>query len=119
MNQFCVSISEWRSNFHLLSKRWLAFNLSWLRFKGDLHILRYEKLKSNLEDELQGVCHFMGIDVSKRRMNCVIVNQEGNYHRPGSNKTETAFTKQMKDVITSFTQKVEHAISERRYLRST
>ena len=111
-------ISGWKWKFNLLSKRWLTFNLSWLKFKGELHILRYEKLKSDLEDELQGVCHFMGVDVPKKRMDCVIVNREGNYHRPESNITETVFSKQMKDVIRALTQQVDHAILERRHLHS-
>jgi hypothetical protein len=48
-----------------------------------VHVVQYEKLKSDTEAELKKVLAFLNIDVSDERMKCVLSNDQGMFKRGG------------------------------------
>ena len=48
-----------------------------------VHVVQYERLKSDTERELRKVVAFLNIDVSEERMKCVMRNKQGMFKREG------------------------------------
>ena len=63
---------------------WFYSTIRWLSFPGPLHIIRYEKLKTNLREELQNIIKFLNITVNEKMLDCVVENSEGSFHRKSS-----------------------------------
>lgn len=57
------------------------------RFKGPVHLVQYERLKTNMADELEKLATFLGVNVSKNDISCTVELQEGNFHRKTNNIT--------------------------------
>lgn len=64
------------------AKSWFELNKSWLDFPGDLHILRYENLKSDPINEIKSLLKFLRINISQKELSCVIENLTGRFKRP-------------------------------------
>ena len=63
-------------------KWWVTQYRNWLNlYKGPLHIVRYERLKSHLVDELRALMNFLGWNISESHLQCVGRNSEGRFHR--------------------------------------
>ena len=63
---------------------WFYSTIRWLSFPGPLHIIRYERLKTNLREELQNIIRFLNITVSDQMLDCVVDKSEGSFHRKSS-----------------------------------
>ena len=50
-----------------------------------IHILRFENLKTNLEDELQHLMDFLGLKFDRNLTACIMKRQNGFFKRPKSN----------------------------------
>ena len=48
----------------------------------NIHILRFENLKRNLEEELQHLMNFLGVEFNKSLTICVREKQKGSFKRP-------------------------------------
>lgn len=48
-----------------------------------VHIVQYEKLKSDTEVELKKILAFLNINISDERMGCVMSNRQGMFKREG------------------------------------
>lgn len=64
------------------AKSWFELNKSWLDFPGDLHIVRYEDLKSDPINEIKSLLKFLRIHISQKELSCVIENLTGRFKRP-------------------------------------
>ena len=65
-----------------------------------LHILQYEKLKSNLGLEMKKVLNFLGLDFDKNVELCVMKKQRGSFKRPKSKiNNKQFFNKAQNDTI--------------------
>ena len=47
-------------------------------------MIRYEKLKTNLRQELERMVQFLNVTVSGEVVDCVVENSEGSFHRKPS-----------------------------------
>ena len=50
-----------------------------------LHIVRYENLKSNLGLEMEKLMNFFNLEFDKNLESCVVEKQTGSFKRPSSN----------------------------------
>ena len=78
-----------------------------------VHIIRYESLKTNLREELVKVVHFLGLTVNQKRLDCVIQNPEGKFHRPARDNFTIPFTPEMKRLAEAAVQNVEILLKDK------
>ena len=65
-----------------------------------IHVLRFENLKSNLELELTKLVDFLGLKIEKHVIACVLENQAGQFKRPKLNiQFKKFFTKSQRENI--------------------
>ena len=50
--------------------------------------VNYDKLKTNVIEELRPVVNFLGFDINEELARCILINQEGANHRPKKSKDE-------------------------------
>ena len=65
---------------------WKSWFEKIIRLDAKYCFLNYEKLKVNLIKELRPVVNFLGFEISKELEQCILENQEGDYHRPEKSK---------------------------------
>ncbi|OWF40539.1 WSC domain-containing protein 1-like [Mizuhopecten yessoensis] len=83
--------TKWRSYVDDRLRRWRTKNIFWLQnFKQNCTIVLYESLKRNCSSELLRIGRFLGIRVKPKDVWCTIVNREGQFHRPPTNKTTSS-----------------------------
>lgn len=73
---------KWKGFVTIKAKSWFELNKSWLDFPGDLHIVRYEDLKSDPINEIKSLLKFLRINISQKELSCVIENLTGRFKRP-------------------------------------
>lgn len=52
-----------------------------VKFKRPVHIIQYERLRTNMSDELTKLAIFLNVSISQRDLECTVKLQEGNFHR--------------------------------------
>jgi len=79
-------ISASWSNFNEKAlNQWYRFNLSWLqKFKGPVHLIFYEDLKTDLREEI--ITQFLG--VTPTFVECALPNAQGNFLRNATKKPD-------------------------------
>lgn len=93
----------------IMPRKWKEHVVSWItQYTGPLHIVFYEKMKSNLYEELYGIAKFLGIKVTFQDLWCAGLNQEGNYKRekPRWLKTSVLYSPKMKEGVGQYIQEV-------------
>lgn len=106
--------SGWQIYFNNQSPDWLRFSLAWVTdFKGPLHILRFEELKSDLRETLRRTLQFLGMEINETWLDCAVRDSEGIFHRPKSTNAIDPFTKDMLNTLDESTKQVEQAILDR------
>ncbi|XP_071448491.1 WSCD family member AAEL009094-like [Hetaerina americana] len=61
---------------------WKKTNLDWLlHFQGPMHVVLYDQLVTNVEDELRGVLSFLDYRPSPAALDCALSRREGIYKR--------------------------------------
>lgn len=54
---------------------------NWATFKGPALLVDYHDLRCNLNETMRRVVNFLGVKVSEDRFQCMLANQEGDFHR--------------------------------------
>ncbi|KAG8226890.1 hypothetical protein J437_LFUL005649 [Ladona fulva] len=61
---------------------WKKTNLDWLlNFKGPRHVVLYDQLVTNVEEELKAVLSFLNLNLSPSALDCALSRREGIYKR--------------------------------------
>ena len=77
-----VSVSEWMKFVKRKSTKWRNHIYRWLtNFNGSKHVVFYERLKTNLHQELINLSFFLGVNATLLDIWCAVKEQEGLYHR--------------------------------------
>ena len=65
-----------------LGQWWRAFIIGWLvRYRGEIHVVRYEELLVNTTETMRRVLHFLGTPVTSAQLSCMMKLKEGPVHR--------------------------------------
>ena len=59
-----------------------------LKVNSKFCLVNYDKLKTNVIEELTPVINFLGFDINEELAKCILMNQEGADHRPEKSKDE-------------------------------
>ena len=59
-----------------------------LKINSKFCLVNYDKLKTNVIEELTPVVNFLGFDINEELARCILINQEGAMHRPKKSKDE-------------------------------
>ena len=59
-----------------------------LQIDAKFCLLTYEKLKINIIEELKPAVQFLGYEINAELEQCILKNQEGDFHRPEKSKDE-------------------------------
>lgn len=116
MLNFVVNIffSEWKGFVTIKAKSWFELNKSWLDFPGDLHILRYEDLKSDPINEIKSLLKFLRINISQKELSCVIENLTGRFKRPERDVTNyTLYPSLLEQDLERYELRINRTIKQR------
>lgn len=92
-------------------RSWKSTNLDWLyNFTGPTHVIFYEQLVDNVEENLKSVLDFLEFPISETQFKCAIERKEGIYRRKKREMIFDPFTLKMKDLIKIEQEKVYDAI---------
>ena len=67
---------------------WKAWFYKMLQMNAKFCFIDYDKLKKNVGKELKPVLRFLGYKTNEELDNCILKNQEGDFHRPEKSKEE-------------------------------
>ena len=67
---------------------WKAWFEKILKINSKFCLVNYDKLKTNVIEELRPVVNFLGFDINEELAKCILINQEGATHRPKKSKDE-------------------------------
>lgn len=96
------------------SKQWLDLNLTWLKFKGPLHIMRYENLKRNFLSEVVALVRYLGFPVFHTRIACALSDRYEKYHRKMSKfQSISLFSREQREKLDKYISIVEREIQRR------
>ena len=89
--------SEWKLYVHNETDKWAEFHKDWFSFKKPKLILFYQELKSDLRSCLRQICQFLKTEekCTPERIDCVLNNSQGNFHRKKSNLQVSPYTEDM------------------------
>ena len=59
-----------------------------LKINSKFCLVNYDKLKTNVIEELRPVVNFLGFEINEELARCILINQEGAMHRPEKSKDE-------------------------------
>ena len=91
------------------------FSLDWLKFRGPIHIVHYEKLLSNPWQQLEGILQFLEADYTLRTLQCALDNSEGNFKRKIKHDLSyDPFSESMRKVIDIYQKTIDFAIQLRK-----
>ena len=105
-------ISDWKIHVNNSARNWFYMNKSWLNFHGDLHVIRYEKLKAHPNIEIQHLVDFLQINVTQKELQCVCGNLRGDFKRPARNITDP-YTREMAYVLMTYEKQIDRLINQR------
>ena len=67
---------------------WKAWFEKLLKINAKFCLVNYDKLKTNLIEELRSAVNFLGFEINEELEKCILTNQEGTNHRPEKSKDE-------------------------------
>ena len=108
-----LSAVEWSEFIDAQGPAWDQFYTEWLHFPGPLYILRYEDLITDLRGSLIHLIKFLGFSMTSERLNCVLANSEGLYHRrnSSSDQREEYFTPAMENKMKVLQGRLEDMVT--------
>ena len=71
-----------------LMPAWKTWHEKILQIDAKFCLLTYDKLKMNIIEELRPVVKFLGYEINEELEQCILKNQEGDFHRPEKSKDE-------------------------------
>ncbi|XP_044763477.1 WSCD family member AAEL009094 [Coccinella septempunctata] len=90
---------------------WKLTNLDWLyNFTGPTHVIFYEQLVDNLENNLRSMLNFLEVPISEELFKCALERREGIYRRKKRAIVFDPYSSKMKEKIKEEQQKVYEAI---------
>ena len=97
--------------------KYLRFNQCWLQSKKPLHVVRYEKLKTDLRAELRKILTFLNQTISERNLDCVERSTGEKWHRKKSDfdpysKVDKNILKRLEDAERSVVNKANKRTSK-------
>lgn len=96
------------------ARYWLYMTKDWLNFTGDLHILRYERLKTDPINVIKRLLNFLQIHISEKELMCVYQNMNGRFKRPWKNVTDyDPYSSEMRSVLVQYEQQINELIDHR------
>ena len=79
---------------------WHNGNVIWLSQELCLYVLLYQRLKTDLRQELLNLATFLGVaTLSEEHLQCVLENAEGNFKRPAHDHPPGLYTDHMNRTI--------------------
>ena len=103
----------------VLTGRWSDFNVNWIqRFPGDMLVLFYKRLKTDLLNSLTKMAAFTKSNVTLNRLWCLLQNQEGLFHRkqrPDWMSRKKLLNKTVEKTIQDWRKALQTAIKKRMY----
>ena len=97
-----LSVSAWADAVDCFDKRWRSFHINWANASIPVLLVRYEDLKTDLKGQLQHIAEFLKLDIPPDRIENVLNNSEGSYHRSHSKDS----------VLDKYTLEMQIAINE-------
>jgi len=67
---------------------WKAWFEKLLKINAKFCLVNYDKLKTNVIEEVRPVVNFLGFKINEELEKCILTNQEGTNHRPEKSKDE-------------------------------
>ena len=92
------------------------FNVKWIKeFKGDILVLFYDQLKTDLLNSLTKMASFTKSEVTLTKFWCILQNQEGSFHRqePDWMSREKLIDKSIENKIRVWKNAIREAIVNR------
>ena len=81
-------LADWKNFSRINGQKWLKHGIGWLNFDKDVFVIEYDQLKTRLHTILLESCNFLKLNTSDTILDCVVMNQEGAYHRKTSTGPE-------------------------------
>lgn len=79
---FNLGNSKWDWFVEYKGISWAYLLHTWIsQNETEIHLVQYEKLKTNLEEELRKILKFLDFNVSEEGLRCAIENREGLFKR--------------------------------------
>lgn len=77
-----LSLLAWSRFVRKQLEKWERTNLVWAtEFSGQVKIVQYEDLVTNVDATLRGILKFLNRPVDEKLLNCTLSKKEGNYKR--------------------------------------
>ncbi|XP_045468186.1 WSCD family member AAEL009094 isoform X2 [Harmonia axyridis] len=103
--------SDWEQFVYDKLQAWKQTNLDWLyNFTGPTHVIFYEHLVDNLENNLRSMLNFLEHPISEELFNCAMERKEGIYRRKKRAIVFDPFSSKMKEKIKEEQERVYEAI---------
>ena len=67
---------------------WKSWYEQILKVDAKFCLINYEEMKIDLMKQLKPVIRFIGYDINKKLEQCILKNQEGDFHRPEKSQNE-------------------------------
>jgi len=95
---------------------WKEINCNWMvNFTKELHIVHFDRLKSNLQRELTALLKFLNWPVKQTHIDCVMNNAEGQFRRKKTAvDVNNFYRKEQKKRMEAYTADVQQCIRERK-----
>ena len=75
-------------DLEILIPAWKTWFEKILKLNSKFCLVNYDKLKTNVIEELMPMVNFLGFDINEELAKCILINQEGANHRPEKSKDE-------------------------------
>ena len=83
-----ISLSGWNHFVSVKIKHWEYFYTDWIKSKeAKILVVHFENLIDNLEWNLLRILDFLDFESDQQRLQCVLRNAEGQFHRRAKNST--------------------------------
>ncbi|ESP05360.1 hypothetical protein LOTGIDRAFT_102906 [Lottia gigantea] len=76
-----LSFPDWRNFIHENAGLWNIIYLDWLKFKGPIQVIHFEKLRNDPAYEIQKLLTFLVVPYTKSDMSCMMKNRDGRFRR--------------------------------------
>lgn len=79
--------SDWEEFVSLETASWLDLAMNWVK-EGQVLVVHYEQVKTNLVPEMKRILKFLGVTVNKDRLDCLLKHRNGFFRRKSTLKPE-------------------------------
>lgn len=76
-------------------------------------MMKYEDMKTDLSGTLKKAMHFLELKTNHTRLNCLLQNSEGQYHRPRQENFTDPYTTEMLTTLDTYVEIVDRIMKDR------